>query len=580
MLCASTWTLAVMSTLTLKMPSLYEKQPPLSKKRQDYLTLVPRRLPCSVESCSDEFDYTDIRKEFVHNSVAEEEEGLQNRIFAHLLGPNEYAARVHDFNTYGAISRDMIRRWIYPVVPDNLPSGYERKYHYKYSRNFIYKETKGNTVIDRSTKINDGCIIGASANIGRQCVLSSSVIGNNVTVGDNVTLTNSHLWNGVKVGSNVFIDASVICENVVVLDGATVSKGCVIGKDCIIGNKDGTEFVIPAFSRVTCSVDTEGDDDEDEYWSDTDSAEGNKDNGEQAADPTSDDEREEDIVGTGGKGRLWKMDNLDDSVSDFEDSVREKYRYLLSQEAQSIGFDRHEAYKVRLELQKDDEEGSAAIEDDFAEESGIGQDGGSWGEDGAVDGWAEGTSAAFITGRQRGVDVVKELKNLCLEHDENASLQNLAIELNSYKFSQNATYEDVNCGAVLSLGERVTSSATDLSSTAKVLGSFKAEFTKWKDLFTKCSPRKSDEAGIIFGVERMLCLQDFSIFQSKGGFRFLLQTLYDLDILSEDAIGIWREKRSAGEGSEALLAMFNDQTVQDFLEWIDESEEEDSSDED
>ena len=161
----------------------------------------------------------------------------------------------------------------------------------KYSRNFIYKETKGNTVIDRSTKINDGCIIGASANIGRQCVLSSSVIGNNVTVGDNVTLTNSHLWNGVKVGSNVFIDASVICENVVVLDGATVSKGCVIGKDCIIGNKDGSEFVIPAFSRVTCSVDTEGDDDEDEYWSDTDSAEGNKDNGEQAADPTSDDER-------------------------------------------------------------------------------------------------------------------------------------------------------------------------------------------------------------------------------------------------------------------------------------------------
>ena len=34
---------------------------------------------------SDEFDYRSIGKKFICNSVAEEEEGLQNRIFAHVL---------------------------------------------------------------------------------------------------------------------------------------------------------------------------------------------------------------------------------------------------------------------------------------------------------------------------------------------------------------------------------------------------------------------------------------------------------------------------------------------------------------
>ena len=90
-------------------------------------------------------------------------------------------------------------------------------------------------------------------------------------------------------------------------------------------------------------------------------------------------------------------------------------------ESRSIGFD----YEMVLETEE-------ILHSRFGQ-GGDDSDGGSEGEDDffAGDGLQFGTNNnnILITGRQKGVDVVKELKNLCLEHDEGASLENLAIEV-------------------------------------------------------------------------------------------------------------------------------------------------------
>jgi len=114
------------------------------------ITLRSDLLDVGIDICSpdvlarfsDEFDYRHVRKQFLSNSVAEEEEGLQNKIYAHLLSQQDYAARVQDFRTYHTISQDLLRRWCYPVVPDNIPSGYERKFRYVLNRHYVYKEVK------------------------------------------------------------------------------------------------------------------------------------------------------------------------------------------------------------------------------------------------------------------------------------------------------------------------------------------------------------------------------------------------------------------------------------------------------
>jgi hypothetical protein len=48
----------------------------------------------------------------------------------------------------------MVRRWAYPIVPEHLPTGYERDFSYSYTRDFIYREERGNTSIDRSSIVS------------------------------------------------------------------------------------------------------------------------------------------------------------------------------------------------------------------------------------------------------------------------------------------------------------------------------------------------------------------------------------------------------------------------------------------
>ena len=166
------------SRKSTQIPCSFFQAHPLADFRSDLLD-------CGIDICSpdvlarfsDEFDYRDIRQEFVTNLVAEEEEGLQSKIYAHLLGPSEYAARVHDFSTYAAISQDLLKRWCYPVVPDNLPSGYEREQHYALERRFLYRERKGRSRMERSSEVIGPGMIGSHCVIGADCRVEVSVQG-------------------------------------------------------------------------------------------------------------------------------------------------------------------------------------------------------------------------------------------------------------------------------------------------------------------------------------------------------------------------------------------------------------------
>lgn len=101
---------------------------------------------------SDEFDFLEISK-FISNIVAEEQEGLQNKIFASILKSNEYAARIHDLRTYHAVSRDLLKRWCYPIVPNNQPTGYDKIYRYEMQRHMMYVEQKGKEKLGRCTSL-------------------------------------------------------------------------------------------------------------------------------------------------------------------------------------------------------------------------------------------------------------------------------------------------------------------------------------------------------------------------------------------------------------------------------------------
>lgn len=100
-------------------------------------------LDCAVDVCSvevpslfqDNFDYADVRRDFVHGVLTSDL--LMKNIHVHVAREG-YAARVKDTRSYDAISKDILARWTFPLVPDDYhPAGqaYEllrgNKYHAK-----------------------------------------------------------------------------------------------------------------------------------------------------------------------------------------------------------------------------------------------------------------------------------------------------------------------------------------------------------------------------------------------------------------------------------------------------------------
>jgi len=87
--------------------------------------------------CTENFDYHDLRQHFVNGVLTSEL--LGKRIGVHLIGAEgeedgkgdvrsgdagRYVERVRDTRTFGEVTKDVLRRWSFPLVPDlNEPGG-------------------------------------------------------------------------------------------------------------------------------------------------------------------------------------------------------------------------------------------------------------------------------------------------------------------------------------------------------------------------------------------------------------------------------------------------------------------------
>ena len=94
----------------------------------------------------------DIRRDFIHNEVVNFT--LGKHIYSYVL-TNEYAARVNDPRTYHSICRDIVSRWVYPLVPD---AQIVKGSNYVHSKRYIYKDS--NCKISRLAKIGEGVVLG------------------------------------------------------------------------------------------------------------------------------------------------------------------------------------------------------------------------------------------------------------------------------------------------------------------------------------------------------------------------------------------------------------------------------------
>lgn len=198
----------------------------------DDVTLSIRNdlIDCHIDLCSidvlaqftENFDYSTLRSDFVKNILTSEI--LGKKIYAHIV-TDAYAARVRSLQTYSAVTKDIVSRYSYPVVPD---SNLMDDQTFSYQMGHIYKE-KG-VVLAQSCVIGSRSLVGRGTSVGERSLVKDTVIGRDCKIATNVNLVDSFIW------SNVIIEDDVTVNGGLVADGAILKKGCSIGPGSIIGH--------------------------------------------------------------------------------------------------------------------------------------------------------------------------------------------------------------------------------------------------------------------------------------------------------------------------------------------------------
>jgi translation initiation factor eIF-2B subunit epsilon len=423
--------------------------------------------------------------------------------------------------------------------------------------------------------------MGQSCWIGEGAIVQSSILGHHCRLDDSAVLIHSHLWDGVLVEQGAKISYSVLGDGVIIRKGAVVNRGCVIGAGVVIGSG----CVVPEFSRLTLKEDAENDDFDDDDWGSDNEKEEESEDGDcnklkrTLGDPVSD----PNVVGPDGKGHVWTPPSDDDREEQEDNETKSKrsagiFAAAEARNSQTVGYSRASYYQ-QLALWQEEDGDDLSDDDDEMLDSMAGANLDAY-DTAAVtfdDTEIEVSASPDIVGRQKGVDVVKELTQICLEYEDTAKIENLAIELNAFKFSQNATYSDCTTAATLAILEKLNIRVG--VSDGKLVADFKAKLERWAPLLRKFSIGMEEEKAIVLALETCAIADNAmgEVLSAGRSFRFLLQTLHDEEIVSEDAILSWAADRRelTDEGSPAAK-LFMLQPVQDFLEWLAESEEDDS----
>lgn len=597
------------------------------------IMLTRNHLDVGIDICSpdvlarfsDEFDYRELRSQFVANCVAEEEIGLQSRIFAHVMRRGEYAGRMGDARRYHRVSMDLLRRWCYPLVPDNYGHCIDGTCSGSYvvDRHLVYRDVGGRVSgkrshIGRSTRLSGPLLLGPNNSIGERCLLRRSVLGPNVTVKDDCAIVDSHLWGNVVVEEEAQLSGALVCEGAIVKRGAVVERGCVIGRGCVVG--EGLR--LKEFTRITCAAEVEDEDDysgfddsssseeessSEDSDSDEEQGEGSESSYEKVkskvaldvdapkkeADLSADTITDHEIVGKDGLGRVYVPSLPDDYDSD-DDKEEAQAATIELMKSQSIGYDMALIYRKWKKQQTEDEDDGFSLDEMDGDSDGLDME-----EDWANEALTgSGTNAAAsshldtdgmqITGRQKGVDVVRELRDICLEHETSSPVENLRIELNSFKFSQNATYADCCQGVMMAVMEKILDEnpGEETLAPGRLVASLKKMLNYWGPLFESLCIGSGEEKAIVHALESMALGGSAATHPAapaalgrEPAFRFVLQTLHDRETVNEEAIFAWaRERREQGR-DEPMAALFWQKPTQDFLEWLEDDSDSSSDNE-
>ncbi|GKV07540.1 hypothetical protein SLEP1_g19300 [Rubroshorea leprosula] len=501
---------------------------------------------CYIDVCSpevlslftDNFDYQQLRRHFVKGLLVDDIMGY--KIFTHEIH-SSYAARIDNFRSYDAISKDIIQRWTYPYVPDVKFCGNPGT---KLERQGMYRATE--IVLSRSAQIGPFSVIGYGTKIGNDTKISNSVIGEGCSIGSNVSIEGSYIWNNVVIEDGCELKHAIVCDGVIMKSGAILEPGVVLSFKVVIGQK----FVVPAYSKVSLFPQpTKQDSDEELEYADSSSGAAelspftgtvDKLNREIASELSETQCGPSSELGTGGVGYIWSI---------CEGGLEEEWRHSIAPIPQD---------KLSNLIQDIDDDQELLTQDGNAlsPSAEMKSDSGSVDSEDDDNGYSKDDYAYF----EREVEAT-----FLRAVSENVEVHHATLEVNALRLSYNMA--SVDCAGAIFYSMMKLALDSPHTSTSELLKNAANVITSWQELL-KSFVRDIDE-----GIEVILKFEEMCLESAKEFFPLfqqILHLLYEKDILQEDAILRWADEKEGADESDKVFIKQSEK----FIQWLREAPEE------
>lgn len=495
--------------------------------------------------CTENFDYHDLRRHFVNGVLTSEL--LGKNINVHLVGDEEpqdkgtsgrYVERIRDTRTYGEISQDILRRWVFPLVPDmNVPglTGYELR------RGGVYV-ARDNVLLSRTTNLHGPVLVGARCTLGNYTRVTRSTLGARCSVGANTTIRMSYIFNNVRIGNDCKLEECMIGNSVTLGDGVVIGKGALIGD----GVKIGAGVHVPAFAHIgrlpykPDTYDSEDDDDATE---------------EEAARSHS-----LQVLGSESVGFVWPTEE-EEEPEDSDDEADDPYEHPKNKRLLQLGRPLSRDSTSTATLSTLSVASTTPPDSPISMASSASMDVANLNLD-------EGIPDAFYS---------EARSTLARALDEGHSVSNALLELKTLVMGYNSGIDAAREEVVNAIMGRISLDG----GAGKILATSTELWERWAGMATGLSRDGSDIAMDV----QTYCVRNSTF---APWFGLFLRALYDGDVVEEDALLKWRslpaaqgEEAKASERETYKEVFAKGKQYVDVLEQMDseDDEEDDSEDE-
>lgn len=517
--------------------------------------------PDALALWSESFDYELPRKNFLHGVLKDWE--LNGKYIYTEVVSEGYAARANNLQMYDSISRDVLDRHTFPLVPD---SDMIQGNSYVIQKDNVVRE-KG-VEFESDTTITKS-IFGARTTVGSGSKISNSVIGRRCFIGQNVRIEDSYIWDDATVEDGSIITRSVIGGSATVGKNCKIEAGSLVSFDVMISDN---VTIPPATVLSVLSHDRE--------FVKTDLK----------------------LLGPRGKGAIYKYAEEDESDDDDDDDDADlndpaPLQKSLIYSVANFNISTSSVSTLASEVATDSDSDS----DDDADDNHL--------HPHAI---SHKRISSFASNGSNASDIAQAKQKAFFHHEavsglldalrsDAASFDNAKLEFTSLRAAENASDSSMRRAVATAFAQRALEllapshnnnegggggGALKPAKAAERAVTDKAGAAKFiREVGVGGSGTKADQVEFMLAVQKSIVKQqqqqqaDDKVETAQAGtlLAAMLQHMYGADVLDEGGILAWwaDERAVQGEGMAAVRAR-----CQVLIDWLEEDSEEEDDDDD